>query len=451
MGLILDCDYRELLTSGFAISTSIGLNFINIFLLLKKKSAILPILSLLVNAILFFFWMFFNVLISLFLAVSIIGVIFCIKRHNLMPRFRTRSGLSLFFLSLMILSLPILVSGILLRIQKIVLPAQNNLNFRTSFCLQYYHNFDLTDEQLSVLKEHGSRIYLSMFEDEFFDDSNATKFAKKLNAFNVEVYALPVLEWVDGVYAADTNVDKWPQMIDRFLAWTNNNTLQFEGVLIDTEPDVQRMYPLQNQIANFDLFGAIANLRGMATSNLHQIAVSKYDDLIADIKSAGFEVMYSAFPMVLDDLGDLDADIQSLMGTPTIPPHDWDYHAYMVYRTVYFETIRMDLGSYLVYSYGRTMQKLFPNNCAMALCCVNIFPYEDSVCKLIDDAFIAKNLGFPEVCLWSYELLVNNFGVEGLEFYLNSLEKDRSVSFDFDPITALLRFGSIMVDLIGIL
>lgn len=450
MWIVMDCDIRELLTAGFSMGASIGINCISIYAIRKKKSTLLPVFGLITNAFLFFIWMLLQVLLSILLVLTVIALIFCIKRRNLLPKFRTRSGLTLGFLTILILSMPLLVIGVLTQFCTITLPAHNNPNFKPSFCLQFYETFDLTDEQLNLLAKHNARIYLVVTEDQMYTGSLAHTVAYKLNLYNVEVYGLPVLDYSDGVYAADNNVDLWFPMMYKFMNWTQNNSLTLSGILLDTEPDAQRMGLLQSTIYSGNLFAAVADLKSAVYSNLHNEAIVKFTQLIEIIESEGYETMYSAFPMVMDDVGDWDAEIQALMGTPVIPPNNWDYHGYMIYRTVYVDTIHLDLGSYLVYSYSRSMAKLFDRNGAVALCCAGRAPY-GTINEFIKDAFIAKNLGFPEFCIWSYELTVNNYGVEGLELLLDSIEEDQAVSFYFDPITALIRFGTVMVDLVGIL
>ena len=97
------------------------------------------------------------------------------------------------------------------------------------------------------------------------------------------------------------------------------------------------------------------------------------------------------------------------------------------------------------------MKKLFGDNTALALCCSGLTPYDDALCDMAEDALLVKNMGFPEMCFWSYEHFINFFGEEGLEFYLESVEEERDITFYFNPLTGLLRLGTVMVDLVGII
>ena len=82
MWIVMDCDPRELLTAGFSMGASIGINIISIFLIRRGKSTIIPFFGLLTNTFLFFIWMFLQVLLSILLALTIIALVFCIKRRN---------------------------------------------------------------------------------------------------------------------------------------------------------------------------------------------------------------------------------------------------------------------------------------------------------------------------------------------------------------------------------
>jgi hypothetical protein len=243
---------------------------------------------------------------------------------------------------------------------------------------------------------------------------------RRLNNANVSVYAWLLLNESKGYWAADSNVLEFQKLVNNFISWADNYSLEYAGIMIDSEPTFQRLNKLQIQLGSLNIFGALTDLRATATSGDHEFATSKYEEIITAIKLNGYEAMMVGFPLPIDDIADSDGSIQQLMGVSTLPPFNWDYSSFMVYRTTFKEIIGIDFGSYMIYSYGKTLQKYFGNHSSISLSRCGVSPY-DSLDSFINDAFVVKNLGFQEVIWWEFPLFEEKFGESGLIQFLNAM------------------------------
>jgi len=332
----------------------------------------------------------------------------------------------------------------------ITIPARTNPNFRVSFYCEFYNNATFSNDHLNTLEAHNSRIFLAINESQIINNSLALNITKRLNNANVSVYAWLLLNESNGYWAADSNVLKFEVLVSNFTTWVEANALQYDGILIDSEPSYQRLWALQEKIRAINLYGVLVDLRKTATSGEHQFARAQYEALVNTIQAEGYEAMVVGFPIPIDDLGDGDDHLQSLMGVSTMPPHNWNYSSFMVYRTTYKETLNLDFGSYMVYSYAKSIWNLFGNTSSISLSRCGDSPYT-SINELIIDAFIVKNLGFEEVIWIEFPRFDRAFGIAGLTELLEALEGDASISFNYNPLCGYMRFLLTTIDKFGII
>ncbi|TFF86125.1 MAG: hypothetical protein EU551_02440 [Promethearchaeota archaeon] len=431
------------------ITILISSDTIGIYLLVKRKSALFPILIMIIQAMLFLVLSFINLLIAIFLIFTIVAIGYSINKRNILPRFKTRGAI---FLLLLIIGTIILLpaSYFISKTSSITVPGIENPEFRVSFYCEFYNNQTISDNHLTIFEEHNSRIFLAINETQLTNNSMALNMTRRLNNANVSCYAWLLLNESEGYWAADSNVLEFEKLVNTFISWANNHSLEYDGIMIDSEPAFQRLNKLQTQLGSFNIFGALLDLRATATSGEHEFAKVKYEEIINSIKTNGYEAMMVGFPLPIDDIADGDDTIQNLMGVSTIPPSNWDYSSFMIYRTTFKEIIGIDFGAYMIYSYGNTLRKYFGNQSSISLSRCGVYPY-DSIDSFINDAFIVKNLGFQEVIWWEFPLFDQKFGESGLINFLDAMEETQSVSFQFSPSITYLRYILILVDILGVL
>lgn len=415
----------------------------------RTKSSLLPVLILLLEGVIFSVFMFINLFFCILLGLTIIALVSCIHKRPILPRLRTRAGKYTILILVLLLASPVLFYYSTSEFQ-IILPAQDNPNFRVSFYCEFYNNATFTDSHLNTLKAYNSHIFLAINESQLINNSLAVNVTKRLNSANITVYAWLLLDQSKGYWAADSNVMEFEALVNTFFSWAALNDLEYGGVMVDSEPDLQRLETIRRQIRHFNLYGVLADLRGTATSSLHQIAQQKYANISRSIQMNGYESMVVGFPFPIDDLIDGDDDLQRLMGVSTIPPYNWNYSSFMIYRTAYREMLGADFGSYMIYSYGKTIWNMFGNSSSVSLSRIGTFPYR-TLESLIDDTFIVKNLGFQEVIWIEFPKMIATFGDSGLNQLLHALNATRNVSFNYNPLCGYSRLILSLVDQIGIL
>ncbi|MHA1358746.1 MAG: hypothetical protein ACTSRC_11560 [Candidatus Helarchaeota archaeon] len=450
IGIIFSGTIYDVLNAIVLISTPALINLIGIRILTgRKRSAIIPLLIIVGHCVVCLIILFVNMLFSVLLGLNILAVIFCIKMRPIIPRFKTRNGwYPPLLMGLLIINPVIVYYGTSEML--IILPGVTNPNFKISFYCEFYNNNTFTAQHLEVLHNHNARIFLAINESQIYNDSLALNLTKWFNYVNVEVYAWLLLNQSKGYWAADTNVLDVEELVNNFTNWAQSNNLTYEGILIDSEPTFQRMHSLQGQLNNLNLFGALANLRKNAKSTVHNFAKVKYEEIVANIQKSGYEAMVVGFPLPLDDLADNDDTLQRIMGVSTIPPYNWNYSSFMIYRSTYKELSTIDFGSYMVYSYARSIRKFFGGNSSISLSRSGSEPY-DSIDELIQDSLIVKNIGFNEVIWISFERLEQAFGLTGLIQLFEGVETARSVTFRYNPWCSYSRLLFTTIDRIGIL
>ena len=59
---------------------------------------------------------------------------------------------------------------------------------------------------------------------------------RRLNNANVSVYAWLLLNESKGYWAADSNVLDFEKLVNNFISWADNYSLEYDGIMIDSEP-----------------------------------------------------------------------------------------------------------------------------------------------------------------------------------------------------------------------
>lgn len=101
-------------------------------------------------------------------------------------------------------------------------------------------------------------------------------------------------------------------------------------------------------------------------TDIHERSVENYGRLIARISEEKRPILTTFGTPYLDDFMDRDPPSE-MLGISAVPPDTWDEYTFQVYRVIPYRTIRLDLVSYLVYSYsvtaGRYSETMSPQDC----------------------------------------------------------------------------------------
>lgn len=179
----------------------------------------------------------------------------------------------------------------------------------------------------------------------------------------------------------------------------------------------------------------------------HKAAVDNYEKLIRKIKRDYENVLLSTYSvLILDDMADSDTSLQRLLGVSAVPPTNWDVYTFQDYRIVPYRFIRIDLGPYLVYSFGVTTKRLYGRESALALSHAGYLGYSD-VEEIAQDCKLVNALGIPEAQIYSFEEVKKHFGPNGLEVLLEEgTEPNKPISIGYNPLVSLLRFLIVFFD-----
>jgi flavodoxin len=321
---------------------------------------------------------------------------------------------------------------------------------KNKIILQFYTKpEDIPDEAIPILREKGIELLLSISPSQV-EDANATEITRKLNDGGIRIYATLSLEEEQGIYAHDGNVQEFIEHYHAFRNWAKEKRLEFEGILIDSEPDWRFLNRITLLSRKGDLIGIERELADQINDTEHKNAIEKYKELIDEAKKDGYEIILIGMPTVVDDLLDGDDFLQKIQGISSIPPVGWDRETFMIYRSTYENTLGYDFGSYLVYSYGRTVKEIFPRgNISIGVAgyfsepkfFLNHSTYIH-LDQISDDIIVLNGLGFSQVQIFSLGSFIQTFGMDGLR----NIESKGKITINFSKEVAIIRGGTLIFD-----
>jgi hypothetical protein len=376
-------------------------------------------------------------LLPLFIIIGVLNV--ASFGHNLWKGIKrphlTRKHFAMFIVSLLVIS-PLFV------------PYSFEIEGNGSIIIQFYSKPDnVTDEVIPILAARGMEIILSISPSTM---PNATNITKQLNENGIKVFATLCVEKEKGIFAHDGNALEFVSLYRKFREWANENKLKFEGILIDSEPDWRFINSLTLMGRKGNWISVEKALANQVDETKHKCAVKIYQELIEEAKADGYDVILIAMPMVVDDVIDGDAFLQKIQGIASIPPHGWDGMTFMIYRSTYENIFGYDFGSYLVYSYGKTIKRMFPNG-SVSIGVAGYFNEPEfflkhstylDVADISNDIKILNGLGFSKVQIFSLGSFLDTFGVEGLAH----IETKGKAKVVYSKWTAILRGGTLVLD-----
>ncbi|MCG8350630.1 MAG: hypothetical protein MI924_22910 [Chloroflexales bacterium] len=175
--------------------------------------------------------------------------------------------------------------------------------------------------------------------------SERAEIVRQLNTRGICTIAWLLLPPTEGFWF---NIQNYPQAVEQFrafYAWAQQHQLQFEAVGLDIEPPVSEVLHIQ-QWGLRD----IARRTWLARENvLYPAARAAYNDLIAEIHQAGYEVHTYQLPLLADDRRIGTTLVQRALDIVDLPA---DVEVLMCYSSIPIEGLGNDLGGALIASYG---------------------------------------------------------------------------------------------------
>lgn len=150
---------------------------------------------------------------------------------------------------------------------------------------------------------------------------------RRLNEANIPIIAWQLLPQEDGYWYNVTNADKAAARYDAFRAWSAEHRLQWDGIGIDIEPDINDMTRLKQGAVGGVLGGLLRRLVDPGALDLPR---RQYADLVARMRADGYRVDSYEFGFLLDEHRVGSTLLQRLLGIVSPPA---DRTVWMVYSS----------------------------------------------------------------------------------------------------------------------
>lgn len=204
-------------------------------------------------------------------------------------------------------------------------------------------------KQIPFLQRNGLALYQAINYNMLGNDDMKELLASATDA-GIETRAWLLLDYQDGYWPDEDNVDKFYDMTVAFMDWVTAENIPVKWIVVDMEMSWQKTRMLAN--ANGDFAKILELLESNINIEKFNSSKQKYIELVDTAHSRGFKVMCVTYPQVLDDIADGDATIQDALDIP-VTGIDWDEVSFMVYRTTFNALWSEGFTSYLVYSYAK--------------------------------------------------------------------------------------------------
>ncbi|HTM22648.1 MAG TPA: hypothetical protein VL172_19130 [Kofleriaceae bacterium] len=227
----------------------------------------------------------------------------------------------------------------------------------------------LTDDEVRaaapLLAEEQADLYLAMPEARLGDPELAA-LIEELAADGVGVRAWVLLDEADGYWPNEHNAAAMREAALAFADWRDQAALPVDWIIFDMEMDIARTRAINDAItadgptAALDLIEAGRDPESFAAGRADYVA------LLDELHGRGLKVMAVTYPMVLDDPGDGDDDIQDEMDVPVLGL-PWDQASFMVYQSLIYDLTGEWHGPDVIANYTSAARELFGDRGAVAL------------------------------------------------------------------------------------
>lgn len=220
-------------------------------------------------------------------------------------------------------------------------------------------------EQIPALEAHSISLYQNI-RSEHIGDPETGAFLDQAACQGIEVRAWLTLPEEEGYWPNEKNAGLFIEKALDLARWIRSSGWPIEWIVVDMEPDLQLMEALMEAAEEGRWLEAAMLILGNRDPESYAASVDAYTDMVKELHEMNFKVMVVTFPLVLDDLGDGDDNVQDLLNTPVdgIP---WDEVSFMVYTTIFTKFLGIPMEPYLVYSYGLDAVRHFGERAAVDL------------------------------------------------------------------------------------
>jgi hypothetical protein len=219
--------------------------------------------------------------------------------------------------------------------------------------------------QVPALRSHGISLYQNVRSDRVdARDPDTAALLADAACEGLEVRAWLTLPEEEGYWPNEENADLFTEKALDLAGWIRSSGWPIDWIVVDMEPGLGMMNDLIDRFEAGDLAGALGLLEANLDPARYAESLVKYSMLVGNLHDLGFKVMVVTFPLVLDDLADLDPTIQDALNTP-VDGIAWDEISFMAYTTIMEKFLGVDITPYMVYSYGRDAVRAYPDRAAV--------------------------------------------------------------------------------------
>lgn len=296
---------------------------------------------------------------------------------------------------------------------------------------------------LDLYREAGIKIAIVYDKSTCHEGSVPHQLAKSYNAEGVKV--IINLALADFIASSNTGelLDTWQIFKDYYQA--HGEELPSAGLSIDAEPTGEFLNQQNELFSKGHYLGVLKYTFACYDRQRQKKGMSLRQQFVDEVRGAGLDPILVAMTYTIDDQFDEDQDLQALMDLSDIPPNNWAYPAFMIMRFQPGVANDIDLTSHYIWSYSRSMAKLFGNNSCVVLGIANTGPYKN-LDEIINDIHIVKSCNIGEVGIFPLDGLIEAGGEEGLRRFIKEVGLSKEVSLKLKPMITLWRHINFLTD-----
>ncbi len=263
------------------------------------------------------------------------------------------------------------------------------------------------EAQLPWVAAQGADLYLAVRQDRIGDAG----LASLIRACDGGVRIWLLLSDEDGYWPNEHNVAATRDAVMRLADWRDAEQLPFDWVTFDLEMSLERTREIADLIATEGAIAAVDAMKAGRDPDAFVAHKAEMTALVADVQARGLRVAAVTYPMVLDDGGDGDTDIEDELDVPVFDV-GYDEVSFMVYQSLLYDLSGEWHDEDVIYSYATTARELLGDRAAIALGIVGsvgiepvAMPYPDAD-ALVADRAAARGAGVDRVSVYSLDGMI---------------------------------------------
>ncbi|MGE0872521.1 MAG: hypothetical protein AB7P03_28455 [Kofleriaceae bacterium] len=261
--------------------------------------------------------------------------------------------------------------------------------------------------ELPWLAEHQVDLYLAIHSTRIGDPALA-QLVRDAASQRVGVRAWLLLPEADGYWPNEHNIPATRHAVLAFAQWRQAESLPIDWIVFDLEMPLARTRAVTEAIGNDGQFAGIELIKQGRDPVAFAAHRAELAALIDEVHALGLRAAAVTYPMVLDDAGDGDTDIEDELDVP-ITGIDWDEASFMVYQSLIYDFSGEWHGQEVIHSYATTAREQWGDRAAVALGIVGTagidpvaMPYPDAA-TLAADRAAARAAGVDRVSAYSLD------------------------------------------------